>query len=172
MTSVGTTYGIGRHRAEIPAEDYINAMKYEVIGQAFCIFNIAISKAAVAFFLLRIVNKKWHKGVVWFILITNTIMATWTTIAVLIQCVPIERVWDISVPGNCWLDFAKVGITCSGTLSHLIRLKLSRADTSYPAYAVAVDFVLALAPCFVIWELNMKKKDKLVTISGLSLGVL
>lgn len=44
--------------------------------------------------------------------------------------------------------------------------------TNLTAYAVCMDFILALAPCFIVWELNMKKKDKLLTISALSLGVL
>ena len=35
-----------------------------------------------------------------------------------------------------------------------------------------MDFTLALAPTFIIWKLNMKKKDKILTIIGLSLGVL
>lgn len=40
------------------------------------------------------------------------------------------------------------------------------------AYAVAMDFIMALAPCFIIWELNMKRKEKVLIMSGLSLGVL
>lgn len=40
------------------------------------------------------------------------------------------------------------------------------------AYAVVIDFTLAIAPCFIIWDLNMKRKDKLLAIIGLSLGIL
>lgn len=35
-----------------------------------------------------------------------------------------------------------------------------------------MDFALAILPCFVIWRLNMKRKEKVVVASGLSLGVL
>lgn len=35
-----------------------------------------------------------------------------------------------------------------------------------------MDFALAILPCFVIWGLNMKRKEKIVVASGLSLGVL
>lgn len=41
-----------------------------------------------------------------------------------------------------------------------------------PAYAVAADFILATTPIFILWDLNMKRKDKFLTIFGLGLGVL
>lgn len=110
-------YGIGQHRADIPPEDYIQAQKFEVIGQGLCIFNITISKCAVAFLLLRIVARPWQKAFIWFCIVSNTILASWATIAIFIQCTPIEKVWDISVEGDCWLDFAKIGLVCSGTLN-------------------------------------------------------
>ena len=90
-------------------------MKYEIIGQGVCIFNIAVSKAAVGFFLLRIVRETWHKVFVWFCLITTALISTFATIAVFIQCLPVEAVWDFNVKGNCWLDFPKIGMTTSGT---------------------------------------------------------
>lgn len=86
----------------------------EVIAQGICIFNIVTSKAAVAFLLLRIVARTWHKVFIWFCLITNSIMATFLTIAVFIQCIPVESVWNVAVNGNCWLDFTTAGITVSG----------------------------------------------------------
>jgi hypothetical protein len=165
-------------------------MKMEIIGQAVCIFNIATSKAAVGFFLLRILAKNWHKACIWFLMVTNSLLAIWTTIAVFIQCIPVESVWNATVKGNCWLDFAKVGLTCSGTVQALyfvqeIIVPLSSSNftaelcrdvltriSRYAAYAVCVDFIFALAPCVVVWELQMKRKDKLITVGALSLGIL
>ncbi|KAK7421449.1 hypothetical protein QQX98_002147 [Neonectria punicea] len=152
MITVGTSFGIGQRRADIPPSDYIQAMKYEIIGQGICIFNIATSKAAVAFFILRIVRNTRHRIFIWICAVTNLLLVTWCTIAVFIQCIPIEKVWNNDVPGTCWLDFAKVGIATS-------------------AYAVAIDFTLAIAPCFILWDLNMKRKDKMLALFGLSLGV-
>ena len=153
LISAGTAYGIGQKRADVVPAEYTQAMMFQIIGQGVCIFNIVTSKAAVGLLLLRIVTRTWHKTFIWFILITNSIIATFCTIAVFIQCIPIAAVWNYEVQGNCWLDFTTVGITTS-------------------AYAVCVDFALALVPCFIVWELNMKKKDKIVTVVGLSLGVL
>lgn len=116
LITVATTYGLGRRRAEISPEDYVQAQKYETIGQAVCIFNIIFSKCAVAFFLLRIVFKRWHKALIWCCIVTTTLLTTWGTIAIFIQCTPVEKVWNFQgVDGVCWLDFAKIGLVVSGT---------------------------------------------------------
>lgn len=112
--SAGTAFGIGQKSDDIPPADYVEAMKLEIIAQGVCIFNIVTSKASVGFLLLRIVTRPWHRVVIWFILVTNSIMATFLTIAVFIQCIPVQSVWDRSVEGNCWLDFTTTGITVSG----------------------------------------------------------
>uniref|UniRef100_A0A8H7NEJ2 Rhodopsin domain-containing protein n=1 Tax=Bionectria ochroleuca TaxID=29856 RepID=A0A8H7NEJ2_BIOOC len=151
--AVGTSYGVGQRRADIAPEDYIEAMKWEVIAQGVSIFNLVASKGAVAFLLLRIVTQAWHKVYIWFCFVTNSIIATWCTIAVFIHCTPVDKIWNPNVEGHCWLDLAKVALATS-------------------AYAVCIDFALGTVPCFIIWELNMKRKDKIVTICGLSLGVL
>jgi hypothetical protein len=107
---------------------------------------------------------------IWLCIISNAALAIWGTIAVFIQCTPVTKVWNFAVPGECWLDFATTGLVVSGTFCSFL---YPGADSyNITAYAVAMDFTLALAPCFIIWELNMKRKEKLVIISGLSLGVL
>lgn len=40
------------------------------------------------------------------------------------------------------------------------------------AWSAAMDFFLAIFPWFVLWGLNMKKKEKITICCSLSLGVL
>ena len=40
------------------------------------------------------------------------------------------------------------------------------------AWFVVADFFFAIFPWFVIWELNMKRKEKITVACGLSLGIL
>lgn len=42
----------------------------------------------------------------------------------------------------------------------------------FPAWFVATDFAFAVLPWFVVWDLNMKQKEKITVACGLSLGVL
>ncbi|KAL8383413.1 hypothetical protein RB595_006932 [Gaeumannomyces hyphopodioides] len=70
--SAATHYGLGRRRVEISMDSYAQAMKLEIIGQAICIFNIATARAAVAFFLLRIVVERRHRVFVYACIVTNS----------------------------------------------------------------------------------------------------
>jgi hypothetical protein len=40
------------------------------------------------------------------------------------------------------------------------------------AWFVAMDFAFAILPWFVVWDLNMKHKEKITVACGLSLGIM
>jgi hypothetical protein len=42
----------------------------------------------------------------------------------------------------------------------------------FTAWFVAADFSFAILPWFVVWDLNMKQKEKITVAVGLSLGIL
>ncbi|KAF2679917.1 hypothetical protein K458DRAFT_258432, partial [Lentithecium fluviatile CBS 122367] len=153
FTSVGIAYGVGKKSYLIPAADHPKAIMWEAIGQGICIMGIAASKASVALFLLRIVIRKWHKLLLWICIISTTILCTITTILLFLQCKPAAYLWDRTIPGGrCWLNFTPVGITTA-------------------AWSATMDFALAIFPWTVIMRLNMKRKEKLTVLSGLSLGI-
>lgn len=77
---MGTVWGIGQRRPDIPPDHYIAVMKLEVIGQGVCIFNIDISKAAVSFLLLCIVTRALHKTFVLFCLTSYYLFSTTSTL--------------------------------------------------------------------------------------------
>ncbi|KAF2119517.1 hypothetical protein BDV96DRAFT_642538 [Lophiotrema nucula] len=151
--TIGVGYGIGKKYAVVPPADYSKAMMWEAIGQGVCIMGIAASKGAVAVFLLRIVLKKWHIALLWFCIISTTVLCTITTTLLFVQCRPTAFLWDHTIEGGvCWLNFTAVGLTMG-------------------AWSAAMDFVLAILPWHVIMGLNMKRKEKLTVACGLSLGV-
>ncbi|KAJ4352018.1 uncharacterized protein N0V89_007364 [Didymosphaeria variabile] len=151
--TVGLTYGIGRKRAAVDPADYSKAIMLEAIGQGICIMGIAASKASVAVFLLRIVIFKWHKALLWFCIVSTTILCTITTTLLFLQCRPAAFLWDPTIEGGvCWLNFTHVGL-------------------SMGAWSAAMDFILAILPWHIIMGLNMKRKEKLTVAFGLSLGV-
>ncbi|KAI5927226.1 hypothetical protein F4810DRAFT_649833 [Camillea tinctor] len=151
--SESTAYGLGRKMAEInDLDSYVTAAKYEVIGQSFAILVVGISKTAVACFLLRIMIERWHKVVLWLCIISINGISLFCTVAIFIQCIPLERVWNPTADGYCWLNFTAVGIATA-------------------SWSVVMDFAMAVFPCFVVWKLKMKRKEKITVLSGLSLGV-
>ncbi|KAI1075005.1 hypothetical protein F5B20DRAFT_573723 [Whalleya microplaca] len=154
FTSNATLYGLGRLAADINNPgNYIEATKNEIIAQAFGILVVGVSKTAVACFLLRIMVQQWHRVVLWFCILSTCGLSLFCCVTVFVQCIPIDKTWNrTGVEGYCWINFAPVGIATA-------------------SWSVVMDFSMALLPCFVIWQLKMKRKEKIVVMSGLSLGV-
>ncbi|KAF4467402.1 hypothetical protein FALBO_5727 [Fusarium albosuccineum] len=111
-----------------------------------------VGKCAVGISLLRIVRNKIHKGFIWAFLAGTVFITLFASITVVVPCIPVEKTWNPTVPGKCWLDFSKVGLTVG-------------------SWFVVADFSFAILPWFVIWDLNMKRKEKITVACGLSLGV-
>jgi hypothetical protein len=115
--SVGVSYGLGKKTMDIErlGLNYSKAIMWEAIGQGICIMGIAASKGSVALFLLRIVREKWHIAVLWFCIVTTTVLCIITTTLLFVQCKPTPFLWDRTIEGGyCWLNFTDVGLTMGG----------------------------------------------------------
>ncbi|KAJ9148848.1 hypothetical protein NKR23_g4745 [Pleurostoma richardsiae] len=153
FVTVATKYGLGRFYADIGnAAVYSTAVKYEVFSQVAGLMVIGVGKCAVGIFLLRIVRNKIHIAFIWAFIAGTVFITLFASVTVVVQCIPVQKTWDSTVPGTCWLDFTKVGLTVG-------------------SWFVVADFSFAILPWFVIWDLNMKRKEKITVACGLSLGV-
>ncbi|KIL85316.1 hypothetical protein FAVG1_11271 [Fusarium avenaceum] len=153
FVTAGTKYGIGRKFDDIADPDaYFKAVELEVYSQVAGIMVIGLGKCAVGIFLLRIVRNKFQKGFIWAFLAGTVFITLFASVVVVVQCDPVASTWDKRIPGKCWIDFSKVGLTVG-------------------SWFVVADFCFAILPWFVIWELNMKRKEKITVACGLSLGV-
>ncbi|KAJ5280940.1 hypothetical protein N7478_006312 [Penicillium angulare] len=153
FVTIATHYGLGQLYADVGNPViYFTAVKYELFSQVAGLMVIGVGKAAVGTFLLRIVRNKIHIWVIWGCLIITAVLTLFASITVIVQCVPVEKSWNPSVPGTCWLNFSNVGYTVG-------------------SWFVAADFSFAILPWFVVWDLNMKQKEKITVACGLSLGI-
>ncbi|KAF1930581.1 uncharacterized protein M421DRAFT_377119 [Didymella exigua CBS 183.55] len=153
-TSIGVSYGVGKTTEDIArlGLDNSKAIFWEAVGQGICIMGIAVSKAAIALFLLRIVVRKWHIALLWSVMISTAIFSTITTALLFLQCKPVSYLWNPTIPGgHCPINFTDVGL-------------------SMGAWSAAMDFILAILPWPVVMGLNMKRKEKVTIACGLSLG--
>jgi hypothetical protein len=73
----------------------------------------------------------------------------------LAKCNPMERVWDKSVPGTCWDP-----------------QKLSKFQLFAAYYSAILDFLLALLPWQILWDLQMKLREKIGVAVCMSLGAM
>ncbi|TVY13291.1 hypothetical protein LARI1_G008772 [Lachnellula arida] len=154
--TVAATKGFGRHSAELTPTAAISATKSEIIGQTFCIIGIATSKASAAIFLLRITIVLWHKLVLYFLMFAVTVVCVLDALFDFIRCDPIAHIWNPTIDAKCWVStegFASLSIAAGC------------------ASAIA-DFVLAVLPWFILWGLQMKRKEKNLIAASMSLGFL
>lgn len=109
---MATHWGLGQKFADVgDANTYFTAVKYELFSQVAGLMVIGVGKAAVGTFLLRIVRNKIHIWVIWICLFITAVLTLFASIVVIVQCVPVERSWNVTVPGHCWINFSNVGYT-------------------------------------------------------------
>ncbi|RFU34709.1 hypothetical protein B7463_g1634, partial [Scytalidium lignicola] len=152
--TVAAMRGFGRHSSELTPEQSIKATQAELVGQTFLLVATPFSKGAVVAFLARITIIPWHKWILYFTLFAVSVPALLTALFDYVRCSPIAHVWDPTIPAKCWLSTE--GFT--------------RFSMAYSAISVIADFVLAALPWVILWNLQMKKKEKLVIGGAMSLG--
>ncbi|KAL4802533.1 hypothetical protein BDV18DRAFT_62572 [Aspergillus unguis] len=153
FVSIGTRYGLGRLTADVGNQTaYFEAMKYEILSQFAGIMVIGVGKCAVGTFLLRIIRDKVQIAFIYSCLFITVVITLFASITAIVQCSPVERTWNPTVKGTCWLNFSNIGYTVG-------------------SWFVAMDFAFAILPWFVVWGLNMKHKEKITVACGLSLGI-
>lgn len=118
LVSVATYYGLGQLYAAVgDADTYFQAVKWELFSQVAGLMVIGVGKLAVGGFLLRIVRNRYHIIAIWVCLFITTVLTLFASIVVVIQCLPVEKSWNKSVEGYCWINFSDVGYTV-GCESH------------------------------------------------------
>ncbi|RDW61790.1 uncharacterized protein DSM5745_10462 [Aspergillus mulundensis] len=153
FVTIASAYGLGRLSADVGNQSiYFEAVKYEILSQFAGIMVIGVGKCAVGTFLLRIIRNKVQIAFIHVCLVITVIITLFASITAIVQCDPVERSWNQTVPGTCWIDFSNIGYTVG-------------------SWFVAMDFAFAVLPWFVVWDLNMKHKEKITVACGLSLGI-
>ncbi|KAF7941797.1 uncharacterized protein EAE97_006634 [Botrytis byssoidea] len=153
--TAAATQGFGQHSSDLTIEAFANATRSEIIGQTFCIIGMATSKASASVFLLRLAVVEWHKWILYTTMFAVTGIAIICALFDFIRCDPIAHVWNPYIPAKCWVSteqFTAISITVGVT-------------------SAAADLILAALPWIILWKLNMKKKEKVLITSSMSLGI-
>ncbi|KAL4953577.1 hypothetical protein BDW69DRAFT_184368 [Aspergillus filifer] len=153
LCTASATYGMGVHASDLTDEEISRGMLLLLSGQSVIAIAMGISKCAVAAFLMRIVVNKWHKAFLWFWNITIMALSILLAVVVFAQCTPIASIWDSRVK------------------SHGCPISMPKVATVMCAWSAVLDFVLAFFPWYALWQLNMKRKEKITICMSLSLGV-
>lgn len=90
------------HMADIAPGDFKDAVKILYIGELFAIIAVSISKTSFAVTLLRLSTQPRQRYALWFIIVSINLAMGLCGLFTFVQCSPVSKLWDISVPGSCW----------------------------------------------------------------------
>ena len=105
---------------DIPViDDLVKAVLFEAIGQTFAVVGMAVAKWSLGLFLLRLVNKIWHKVVIWIAMCSLMAASISVCFVFWLQCSPPAYLWDRRIDGGyCHINTTPVSFTlCSESSS-------------------------------------------------------
>ncbi|KAJ5502132.1 hypothetical protein N7463_005006 [Penicillium fimorum] len=153
---VAANMGLGQH-VEIVKKNPDNLMQVALlcsISECLAIMTCTIGKTSFAVTLLRIVVQRWMVIVLWFVIVTMNALNVLAAVSAFLQCKDPRHLWNPAIPSECWP-------------SHIF----TNLSLFVGAYSGAQDFVLALLPWTIVWNLQMRKKEKFGVAVAMSLGI-
>ncbi|KAI4961716.1 hypothetical protein J4E86_000745 [Alternaria arbusti] len=145
----------GYHDEDVPypAIDFLNAFKLKYALSVVYSPCIGFVKASFLWTLYKLrSNNVWIKRCILGLQAINTIFIVAFTILAVIPCWPIAKNWQPDLIGGCYdpLDYILANISI----------------------VLITDVLVLLIPTWIIWDLQMPLKRKIVTVSFLSLGLI
>ncbi|KAJ6108014.1 hypothetical protein N7523_009337 [Penicillium sp. IBT 18751x] len=177
---VASTIGLGRHLVVVEQnpENLINVALLCDIGESLAIMACTLGKTSFAVTLLRIVVQRWMIALLWFVIVTMNVVNVLAALFVFVQCKDPRHLWNPAILSECWPDsvFTHFSLFVGGKESAFCialwyRIAVANVEFCIVAYSGAQDFVLALLPWTIVWNLQMRKKEKVGVAFAMSLGV-
>ncbi|MCJ1311882.1 hypothetical protein MMC25_005555 [Agyrium rufum] len=149
--------GIGRHVLCISPQRTADVVKWSTIAQIVEVICIAFVKISVCLFILRVIEGTSRRitQLLWMLIIFIILCHLAPLLLYVLQCRPLNKVWEPMVPGNCYSS----------------RLTYTAAYVAIGLDAFT-DLACATIPIFVIQKLQMDLRTKIAVCILMGLGVL
>lgn len=155
LVIVQVHYGFGRHKVDLTHWQYIEFMKYSYGEWIQTFQTLMFTKISICFFLLRIPVEKHLirpiQGTIIALIISNIVL----TLLWIFQCNPIASAWNKQTLGSCFTD------------GQLQRIIISQALIS-----IISDFMLALFPIILLWNVQIAPRIKAGLCTLMALGLI
>ncbi|KAF2130943.1 hypothetical protein P153DRAFT_384158 [Dothidotthia symphoricarpi CBS 119687] len=170
-------FGLGKHIAVIQMDkaSHRSFLRLRQVHQITVGIGLTMVKISICFFLLRLVTRKaytWFlRGLIVFLVLfvvacTGTLVCRKPQHAICIQifqCVPVKAAWDTR------LRPPPLG---TGTAQCFTPQTFTQIGLFNTVINIATDFILALLPVPLIWQLQINLRTRVSLIFVLSLGLL
>ena len=186
-------WGIGRHIQYLELAQIVTAVKFEILAQQpWGILAPTFARVSFSFYLMRFVGQsKPMKWALWQVIVVQTVVNLATlwdlpsklkfklnsylhcnSILILVQCQPLASLWDPSVKGHCWSPEVpiNIGYAQGGEINHSLR-GIIIADQVL-AVNTFHDLSLTFLPLFILKDLRIKLRVKIILIILMSMSIL
>ncbi|KAL6786508.1 GPCR, PTH11-type [Trichoderma sp. SZMC 28012] len=147
-------YGLGSHDSKLNMLLMIRCAEYAMYSNVLYGFSMPFIKASVVFTLNRITTNKWHRWGLYAMLFVASIMSIIGILATLLYCHPVPAYWN-PLLGTCG-DFMIV----------------VRIGYAWTAVGIVTDWTCAILPYFIVRNLQMSSRQKMIVMLVLGLGAL
>ncbi|KAK0639663.1 hypothetical protein B0T16DRAFT_337083 [Cercophora newfieldiana] len=153
LVTTSVSLGSGQHVYMVPPQNFGTLGLIGNLTGTFSILAATWSKTSFALTLLRLMQGKM-RIFLWFIIVTINVFMGLNALFMWIRCTPVQKTWNPYAYGTCWdpLVYPNYGMFAAG-------------------YSAAMEFTLALLPWKVIWNLQMKRKEKFGVALAMSMGI-
>ena len=165
------SYGLGRHYRYLSPYQYAHYLKFDYLDWIQVFVTLALSKISICQFLLRLSKfdrlRRFLQGLIVLIILTHLPL----TLLMIFQCYPVQKYWDQTLLGSCFRKdtVEKIVISQGGTCRRclVVRLPLILAVIS-----IVTDFIGALFPVLLIWNVDIRFRSKVGLCLLMGLGIL
>jgi hypothetical protein len=153
----GAAHGTGQHRGAITDANAQIALRFWFFCEIFYTISTSVLKIAVGLFLLRITIIPTHVRIIRIIMAISAVVGVAYTSLVMFQCKPISFWWDLN-PDH-------TGTCLSATLV---------MNTTYVVSVLNsfADWTFGILPVFIVKDLQMKRRVKVIIASVIALAAM
>ncbi|KAK8036246.1 hypothetical protein PG993_008860 [Apiospora rasikravindrae] len=151
---VAVHHGLGKSFWGLSIAESSDAIFWTYVANSFAITGNAMAKLSMGLFLLRVVQARWQRVVLW----AAIVVTSGTSIALVVmlwnQTTPVRASWDpLRTPGKWNIEIQPMSVMLG-------------------VWSSACDFLFAIFPWLFIKELRMPQREKVMLAGGMSLGVI
>ncbi|KAI1616264.1 MFS transporter [Exophiala viscosa] len=153
---VGVKYGLGKHKVDIPDDDFVSLRKAEYAFSILYNPAIMLTKTSIVSFFLHVMSRdvdpvfKWCN---WLTLLLVNAVGTALTFYNIFQCRPVAAGYQYPTPA---------GAKCSD----IFNLYLSSAPVN-----IITDIAILILPMPILTKMRLPRKQKIILVLTFSAGV-
>ncbi|KAL4788453.1 hypothetical protein BJX76DRAFT_365745 [Aspergillus varians] len=142
--------GMGMHLVDIPPPILLKQMKAFWITIPFYNAALLCAKASILMQYFRVFPSRRMRNVCWIMIGVLATYGTWAVLSGFLNCIPVARFWDPTIPGSC---LSSKNLWFSNASMH-----------------IATDLAILFIPIPALAALELPRKQRVALISIFALG--